>query len=286
MTHVHHFTYGPFTPVAAYLMSFIGSLLGLQCTARARAAEGRSRASWLALAAVAIGGTGIWVMHFIAMLGFTVPATEIRYDVALTLLSALIAIAVVGVGVFMVGFGGPRAQVVLPAGLVTGLGVASMHYTGMWAMDMHGEISYNPGLVLLSVLIAVVAATAALWFTLRVRGTSATAGAALIMGVAVTGMHYTGMAAMRVRALPGEGEPSGAEAADFLTPLLIGVSMVAVALLVIVSVFPGEEEMVYMALLEKKASRRRESDPDPAEKPAEPAREQAPSWFSERPPRS
>ncbi|XVQ11734.1 MHYT domain-containing protein [Spirillospora sp. CA-255316] len=286
MTHVHHFTYGPFTPVAAYLMSFIGSLLGLQCTARARAAESRSRASWLALAALAIGGTGIWVMHFIAMLGFTVADTEIRYNVGLTLLSALIAIVVVGVGVFMVGFGGPAARVVLPAGLVTGLGVASMHYTGMWAMDMHGEISYNPGLVLLSVLIAVVAATAALWFTLRVRGHSATAGAALIMGVAVTGMHYTGMAAMRVRAFPGEGEPSGAEAADFLTPLLIGVSMVAVALLVIVSVFPGEEEMVYMALLEKRASRRRESGPDPADAAPEPAKEKAPSWFSERPPRS
>ncbi|GAA2426442.1 MHYT domain-containing protein [Actinomadura vinacea] len=281
MTHVQHFTYGGFTPVIAYLMSFIGSLLGLQCTARARASEGRSRAAWLALAAVSIGGTGIWVMHFIAMLGFTVTGMEIRYDVPLTLLSALIAILVVGVGVFLVGFGGGRASVVLPAGLVTGLGIASMHYTGMMAMDMHGDISYDPLIVLLSVLIAVVAATAALWFTMRVSGHTATTGAALLMGVAVSGMHYTGMAAMRVRAAQASGEPSGATAADFLTPLLIGVSTVAVALLVIVSVFPGEEEMVYMALLEKRA-RRRGPRPAVPEKKAD----QAPSWFSERPPKS
>ena len=96
MAHVHHFSYGPLTPVAAYLMSFVGSFLGLLCMSRARASTGRSRASWLSLAALAIGGTGIWVMHFIAMLGFSVSGMPIRYNVPVTLLSCLTAVAVVG----------------------------------------------------------------------------------------------------------------------------------------------------------------------------------------------
>ncbi|MCQ0019291.1 MHYT domain-containing protein [Actinomadura madurae] len=115
MTEVHHFAYGPLTPAAAYVMSFVGSLLGLLCTTRARASAGGSRAYWLALAALAIGGTGIWVMHFIAMLGFSVAHTEIRYDVPLTLLSCLTAIAVVAVGLFLVGFGGSGTPVVIAA---------------------------------------------------------------------------------------------------------------------------------------------------------------------------
>jgi NO-binding membrane sensor protein with MHYT domain len=280
MTHVHHFSYGVLTPAAAYVMSFIGSLIGLRCTARARAAQGRSRASWLALAALAIGGTGIWVMHFIGMLGFTVPGIEIRYHVGLTLFSALIAIAVVGVGTFLVGFGGSRAIVVLPAGFITGLGVAAMHYTGMAAMEMAGQVSYNIGVVLLSVLIAVVAATAALWFTLRVRGMLATGGAAMIMAVAVSGMHYTGMAALRVSEVPGLGEPSGAGAIDLLMPLVVGVSVVAVILLVIVSVFPGEEEMIFAAALERQ-SQRLAQRPRPvraAELPA-PEKKTSNQWF-------
>jgi NO-binding membrane sensor protein with MHYT domain len=270
MTHVHHFSYGVLTPVAAYVMSFIGSLIGLQCTSRARASTGLSRASWLTLAAVAIGGTGIWVMHFIGMLGFTVSGMEIRYHVPLTLVSAIIAIAVVAVGTFLVGFGGEKAIVVLPAGFITGIGVAVMHYTGMAAMDMAAEVSYNPGVVLASVLIAVVAATAALWFTLRVRGLLATGGAAMIMAVAVSGMHYTGMAAMSVRADPGLGDPVGAGAIELLMPLVIGVSVVAVILLVIVTVFPGEAEMVYAADLDRRSQQlAQRRGPAPAAPPRE-----------------
>ncbi|MBA3799981.1 MAG: hypothetical protein H0X18_12985, partial [Geodermatophilaceae bacterium] len=81
MPEIEHFAYGVLTPILAYAMSFIGSLLGLQCTARARFATGRSRVGWLLLAAVSIGGTGVWVMHFIAMLGFRVTGMDIRYGV-------------------------------------------------------------------------------------------------------------------------------------------------------------------------------------------------------------
>jgi NO-binding membrane sensor protein with MHYT domain len=257
MSEVHHFSYGLLTPAVAYLMSCVGSLLGLLLTARARAAAGAARALWLALGALAIGGTGIWVMHFIAMLGFSVPGTTIRYDVPLTLASALLAVFVVGVGLFAIGFGGVRRATLLVGGAVTGVGVASMHYTGMAAMHLSGSMGYNLGLVVLSVLIAVVAAIAALWFTTLVRGAVASVVAALIMGVAVTGMHYTGMAALRVRADPSLSEPSGAPAADFLLPLIIAISVVTMLLLTIVAMSPNEDEMRHDAEMVDRIRRRR-----------------------------
>ncbi|MEU5881969.1 MHYT domain-containing protein [Spirillospora sp. NPDC047279] len=241
----HHFAYGISTPAIAYTLSVIGSMLGLMCTSRARATEGTRRAGWLGLAAVAIGGTGIWAMHFIAMLGFKVSGAHLRYNVPLTLVSALIAVGVVGVGLFTVGFGGARLAPLLIGGVVTGLGVASMHYTGMAAMNMSGHLSYDAVLVVASVVIAVGAATAALWFTVRVRGRRATFGAALIMGVAVCGMHYTGMAAMRVTLHSSDSHaPAGASAGDFLLPLIVGLGLLATILLVIVSLAPTEAELI------------------------------------------
>lgn len=243
MSEIDHFAFGFLTPALAYAMSCAGSLLGLQCTARARGTTGRSRALWLLLAAVSIGGTGVWVMHFIAMLGFRVGGIEIRYNVGLTLLSMLVAVVVVGIGLFIVGFGGSRRAALIGGGVVTGLGVASMHYMGMGAMRMAADIDYDVLLVAASLLIAVVAATVALWFTLRVRGHLATVAAALVMGVAISGMHYTGMAAMGVHANADPAGPVGASAFDFLLPLVVGISLLAVIMLVIIGLSPTEAEL-------------------------------------------
>src|SRR5450432_3333302 len=103
MLTVHNFTYGLLTPGLAYVMSVLGSFLGLRCTARAQAHSdsGASRARWLILGAVSIGAAGVWVMHFIAMLGFSVAHETIRYNVPLTVLSMLIAVAVIGIGLFI-----------------------------------------------------------------------------------------------------------------------------------------------------------------------------------------
>src|SRR5918999_5736723 len=131
MSEVHHFSYGLWTPLLAYIMSCTGALLGLLLTARARAASGRSRALWLTFGALSIGGTGIWVMHFIAMLGFSIPTATIRYNVPLTLLSALLAVVVVGGGLFTVGFGESRLATLLAGGSLTGIGVAIINYTGV-----------------------------------------------------------------------------------------------------------------------------------------------------------
>ncbi|TMQ97133.1 hypothetical protein ETD83_20670 [Actinomadura soli] len=271
MAEVHHFSYGLLTPVLAYVMSVTGSLLGLLCTSRARGSAGRSRGAWLILAALSIGGTGIWVMHFIAMLGFSVPGAEIRYDVPLTMLSCAIAVVVVAIGLFIVGFGAAGPASIVTGGVIMGVGVASMHYMGMAAMNMSGHVGYRSGLVALSVGIAVVAASVALWFALSIRGGWATAGAALIMGVAVTGMHYTGMAAMQVTVHEDMAAPTGATAIDFLMPLIGGIGVVSVILLAIIAMAPTEDEMrVEAALRERIRLRQAGGASRPPTRPAGP----------------
>ncbi len=235
---VHHFAYGPLTPALAYGMSVLGSLLGLRCTARAAtASEPRERCWWLAGGSVALGGTAIWVMHFVGMLGFGVSGASIAYEVPLTLLSALLAVVFVGAGLFLVGFGLP----VPLGGLLAGTGVAIMHYTGMAAMSLGVELAYDPWRVALSVLIAIIAATGALAAAVRLRGWLSTLGASLVMGLAVSGMHYTGMLALSVRG-PSPSPVEGADPVHLLLPLVVTVSLVTAVLCVFVAGSPSARE--------------------------------------------
>jgi NO-binding membrane sensor protein with MHYT domain len=228
---VHHFTYGAFNPVASYLVAFLGSLLGLLCTQRARQARSRHRRTrWLVIAAFAIGGAGIWLMHFTAMLGFDVPRSPVRYNLPMTILSMAIAVGVVGIALVFIGHGPRKAGRLLAAGLFTGIGVLAMHYTGMAAMHVAGEIHYDPALTVASGVIAVVASTAALWFVVSVEGWATTVGAAAIMGVAVCGMHYTGMAAMSVELAPTVTLVGG------IRPLLLIVPITLVTAAVLIGV--------------------------------------------------
>ncbi|MFC9112881.1 MULTISPECIES: MHYT domain-containing protein [Streptomyces] len=222
MGHLDHATLGWLTPVLSYAMACVGAALGLRCTVRALAATGRARRNWLLTAASAIG-TGIWTMHFTAMLGFGVSGTDIRYDVPLTLVSLVVAMLFVCAGVFAVGHHPGRVRALLLGGLTTGLGVAGMHYLGMAAVRLHGEVGYDPARVALSVLIAVVAATAALWAALAIRSPAAVTVASLIMGAAVSSMHYTGMFAVSVRVTPSGDPLSGAGAMSFVFPLAVGL---------------------------------------------------------------
>jgi NO-binding membrane sensor protein with MHYT domain len=242
---VHNFSYGLVNPALGYAMSCLGAFLGLRCVTRARAFTGYARARWLALAAVAIGAVGIWAMHFIAMLGYTIQGQQILYNVPLTIFSMLIAIAVVGIGLLIVGFGDGEPWRLIAGGVIVGLGVASMHYMGMAAMTMPDSMHYNAPLFALSVVIAIVAGTAALWAGTRVRSLTATIVASLIMGVAVSGMHYTGMAAMHVQADPMSGMAgmSGSTASSFIVPLLAGISLLTFALTLIISLSPTEDEI-------------------------------------------
>ena len=165
---------------------------GSSATVRARHHTSALRARWLVLAAFAIGGTGIWTMHFLAMIGFAVDGTAVRYDMPITVASWLTAVIVVGIGLFIVGIGRPRcARSSRPA--------CSPVPGRRHALLRHGRhagqrpIGYDRRYVIASIIIAVAAATVALWFTVTVRRPVAVVVSALVMGVAISGMHYTGM---------------------------------------------------------------------------------------------
>lgn len=149
---------------------------------------------WLAAAALAMGG-GIWTMHFIGMLAYG-PGMGVNYDPGLTLLSLLLPILVTGIGLYVVSLPSSGRAKLLAGGLLMGSGIVGMHYLGMAAMRMAGWIQYEPFLVGLSVIIAVAASTVGLWLALRVRARWQTLGAAVALGLAVSGMHYTAMAAV------------------------------------------------------------------------------------------
>jgi NO-binding membrane sensor protein with MHYT domain len=259
MAEIDHFTFGPITPALAYALSVLGALLGLTCTVRARQADSGVRRGWfLLLAAWAIGGTGIWVMHFIAMLGFGVRGSEIRYDVPTTTASALIAIVVVGVGLFTVGFGRPHPIKIILGGAFAGLGVASMHYTGMAAMRINGTVVYDDLLVAASVAIAVVAATVALWFTVSVRKTVSLVASSLVMGVAVAGMHYTGMFAMEVHVHEAGGPLSGSTVYALVLPIVLLVILVLVGLVYAVLAAPTAEDRAGATYLDARIAGRQQ----------------------------
>ncbi|MFF7331425.1 MHYT domain-containing protein [Streptomyces sp. NPDC090306] len=241
MGHLDHAEFGWLTPVLSYTMACIGSALGLRCTARALGATGRARRNWLLTAASAFA-TGIWTMHFVAMLGFGVGGTAIRYDVPLTVLSLAVAMLVVCAGVFAVGYGRDRNRSLLLGGLTTGLGIASMHYLGMAAVRLHGDVSYDPVLVVLSVVVAVVAATVALWAGLYVTSPRAVAAASLVMGAAVSSMHYTGMFAVSVHVTPSGSALPGATAMQFVFPLAVGLGSYLFLTLAFVALSPTGAE--------------------------------------------
>ncbi len=269
--HVEQFTYGAVTPALAFAMSYLGCLLGLMCATRSRLYRGVGRVAWIVAASLSLGGTGIWVMHFIAMLGFSVPGIEIRYDLPMTGLSAAIAVVAVGAGQVCAGDRPGRVWRLLLGGLLTGLAVAGMHYLGMAAMVMPAKMSYNPVLVAISVVIAVIAATVALWFTMVIKSRLTSLVAALVMAIAVTGMHFTGMAAVRISHPTGTTVTSGTPVSQFLLPLGLVVGSMTVALCLLVPFAVSPTDVKADAELEKRieAARRRSrssgrSLPEPA----------------------
>jgi NO-binding membrane sensor protein with MHYT domain len=248
---IDHFALGWVTPILSFLLSCAGCAVGLTCAARARVSRGWASTAWLALGAISIGGTGIWVMHFVAMLGFHVRGTEARFDVTLTIASGLLAILVVGLGLFIVRRAGVGVPALLGGGTITGLGIAAMHYLGMRALHVGVAITYDAVTVAMSVLVAVLAATAGLWLSAKVRNLAAGAGAALIMGIAVSGMHYTGKSAMRVddvaSVVPAD---AGIGVGALLGPLIIGVTISTILLLLVVGLAPSAKEIEAQAKFE------------------------------------
>lgn len=219
---VDGFNYGLVTPVVACVMACLGGALGLRCTTRVLLVANSWRPGWLALASAAIG-SGIWTMHFVAMIGFTVEEAPVHYDRPTTYASLAVAVVMVGIGIFIVGYKGATGSALFTGGTITGLGIATMHYLGMAGMRLDGTLEYDTLTVAASVVVAVVAAIAALWAAGQVRGPLWSVGASLVMGLAVSGMHYTGMAAVSVHLHGAGGTPAAGESpAALLAPAMVG----------------------------------------------------------------
>jgi NO-binding membrane sensor protein with MHYT domain len=226
MTHHNQLWSNSIYPLIAYLIALTGSSLGLSCARRLQllgVAQGRG---WLAGGAFSLG-SGIWGMHFVAMLGYKLPDAVIHYDPVLTLLSWVVAVTFVGIGMLLVSRKSTWPSL-LGSGLLAGLGIAAMHYLGIAAMRMPARTRFDGGIVALSVLIAVTAATAALWATLRLASRIARLAASLVMAFAIGGMHYTGMTSMTTMTsmIDMTGPAGGVSAATVVVPLTVGLTLI------------------------------------------------------------
>jgi NO-binding membrane sensor protein with MHYT domain len=188
-------SYNTFLVVLSFLVATFGSFTALQITNSIKEHKSNHFIGWVIAAAFALGGGGIWTMHFIGMLAYQTPM-DMGYDPTLTFISLIAGVLAVGVGLYIATVGNLTIIRLLGAGMFTGLGVAGMHYLGMGAMVMNGAMTYNNNIVIVSLVIAVVAATVALWLAVNLKGTLMMFGSAIVMAVAVCGMHYTGMYAM------------------------------------------------------------------------------------------
>jgi NO-binding membrane sensor protein with MHYT domain len=175
------------------LVAVFASYTALDLGGRVRSTQGIARRVWLWAAAIAMGG-GIWSMHFIGMLAFIMPM-PMSYDIELTILSLLVAIVVTSGGFYVISRSNGSPLYLILSGIFMGLGIIAMHYTGMAAMQWNVELSYDPRFVALSVVIALGAATIALWLAFRTTDLAQKLVAAVVMGLAISGMQYTGMQA-------------------------------------------------------------------------------------------
>jgi NO-binding membrane sensor protein with MHYT domain len=185
----------PLLMILSYVVSVLGSFTALQLAIAIPQAR-TPRECWSAItwAGAAMGGGAIWAMHFIAMIACQMDL-QVSYHLGITALSAVIGIISCMAGLAIASAGVFAWDKLLAAGLFMGLGVAGMHYTGMAAMLMPADTHYDQLLVGASLVIAIVASIVALWLAFHLRGKWQMLGSALVMGVAVCGMHYTGMQA-------------------------------------------------------------------------------------------
>ena len=150
-------------------------------------------------------GGGIWSMHFVGMLALNLPVI-INYDALLTLMSALVSILMTGIALFFSSIGARTPLKLAGGGLFMGLGISSMHYVGMAAIRANCIVTYSAPLVVASVVVGILASTAALWLAFNLKRGWHMIPAAIVMGFAVSGMHYTAMAAASFLPVPADVE--------------------------------------------------------------------------------
>jgi len=232
-------SYEPWLVACSLIVAMLAAYTALTMASRVSTAQGSARRGWLAGGACAMG-FGIWSMHFIGMLSFRLPV-PLGYDLAITFYSLLLAVAASAFALWLVSRERlPVKRLLLGAGLM-GAGIASMHYVGMAALRMQPGIDYDLAWLAASIAIAIAASGAALWIAFRLRASGhrrlLRAAAAATMGVAIVGMHYTGMAAARFAPDSWCGAArDGGVPVQWLAVLVIVVTLAILGIALIVSV--------------------------------------------------
>ncbi len=216
----------------SFVIAAIASYCSLDMAERMRASEGRTQLFWRLMAGIALGG-GIWSMHFIGMTAFEAPLEQ-GYDPGLTILSGVIAVAAVTLGLGALG-AKPGWARLIGSGVFVGMGVVVMHYMGMAAMKVQGEVIYRPAIFTASVLIALTAATVALWLAVNLRRMWQRIVAALVMAAAICGMHYTGMAGTVLVAAPVQNEVDAMVSKNMLAAMVASVTMCIVLIALVLA---------------------------------------------------
>ncbi|WP_119459379.1 MHYT domain-containing protein [Rhodospirillaceae bacterium SYSU D60014] len=215
-------SFDPVLVILSVAIAVFASYTALTIAGRLRATVGVSHYLWLFGASLVMGG-GMWSMHFVGMLAFQMPM-PVSYDLWLTLLSLALPVVVTAIGFHTVRTRGLAPPVLAAAGLFMGIGVVSMHYTGMSAMRMSATVEYQPILVVASVLIAIIASTVALWLAFKGGAVWSKIAGSAAMGIAIAGMHYTAMAAAEFST--GHAAPMATDG-QRLDPALLGIVIAA-----------------------------------------------------------
>jgi diguanylate cyclase len=226
--------YDPLLVALSIAVAIVASYVALDTAGRVRGARGRLRLGWMIGGAFAMG-LGIWSMHFIGMLAFHLPV-PMRYDASLVVLSVVVAILASALAMIVAS----RASVSLLqlglASVLMGSAICGMHYIGMAAMRLPAVFTYSEPLVLTSIAIAIGASFVALWLSFRLRDQQVhlwrgpKAAGALVMGLAIAGMHYTAMAAAVFRPAGSLGMPHGLSPERGLSGAVIAGTIVVLAI--------------------------------------------------------
>jgi len=229
--------YDPRLVLLSVAIATFASYSALDLAGRTAASWGRARLAWISGGAAAMG-LGIWSMHYVGMLALSLPI-RVLYDLPTVLLSLLAAILSSALALWLVSRDTLRVFPVAAASLLMGAGISSMHFIGMAAMRLRATCHYDPWIVAASIVISVAVSVVALLLTFRLRGSSrefsgAKIGSAVLMGLAIAAMHYTGMASVTYFPSVGMGDISraadvsslGGIAISIVTAVVLGVAAI------------------------------------------------------------
>jgi NO-binding membrane sensor protein with MHYT domain len=184
------------------------------------------------MTALGLGGGGIWSMHFVGMAAYHLDST-VRFDLRLTMLSLVVAVAATGPGSWLAAANPSSAGRLAAGGASAGLATGATHYLGMAAQQTARTIIYDRTLVLLSVVVAMVATTTAFWLTFHLGGIRRILGASLVTGAAICGAHHATMSVTRVTADPLGSRPIGFDPLAFGMLTAFGATIVMMFIIVV-----------------------------------------------------